>query len=91
MEGLKRITPEEAKDYVRLDIYNPNVCKLATAFTLTPSMEYNPAATQDTPSTTEDVTYYTTQSELDRHPLEILLEEWSDSRQREIGENNALK
>jgi hypothetical protein len=54
-------------------------------------MEYNPATTQDTPSTTEDVTYYTTQSELDRHPLEILLEEWNDSRQREIGENNALK
>ena len=72
MEELKRITPGEAKNYVGLDIYDPNVCKLATHFTLTPSSIPNPDG-----SGFEDVTYYTTQEQLDRHPLEIMLDEWN--------------
>lgn len=80
MEELKRITPGEAKIYVELDIYDPNVCKLATHFTLTPSSIPNPDG-----SDFEDVTYYTTQEELDRHPLEIMLDEWNTHTIKDSG------
>ena len=75
MERLKRITPEEAKSYIELDIYDNNVCNLAVAYTLTPSSNHTPASLYG--SLWEDVTYYTTPDELERHPLEIMLDEWN--------------
>ena len=72
MENLKRILPGEAENYVMLNIYDPNVCTRAVAFTLTPSSIPNPAG-----SSWEDVTYYGNPDySIDAHPLEVMLNEW---------------
>ena len=84
MEGLKRITPEEVGNYVMLNIYDPNVCTRAVAFMLLPSSNTNPASLYNSPW--EDVTYYgNPDSSLERHPLEVMLDEWTTSKPNDPG------
>jgi hypothetical protein len=81
MEGLKRITPGEAENYIPLNIYDPNVCTRAVAFILLPSPIPNPGG-----SPWEDVTYYANPDySIDRYPLEIMLEEWRMLSNRDPG------
>ena len=81
MEGLKRITPEEVGNYVMLNIYDLNVCTRAVAFMLLPSSIPNPGG-----SPWEDVTYYANPDySIERHPLEIMLDEWNTSKLNDPG------
>ena len=84
MEGLKRISPEEAKNYREIDIYDPYVCKKAVAFTLTPSSKQHPASLYDNPW--EDVTYYMDLNDNNEYPLMQLLDEWN-TRDKEDNQN----
>lgn len=84
MEGLKRISPEEAKNYREIDIYDPYVCKKAVAFTLTPSSKQYPASLHNTPW--EDVTYYMDLNDNNEYPLMQLLDEWN-TRPKEDNQN----
>ena len=84
MEGLKRISPEEAKNYREIDIYDPYVCKKAVAFTLTPSSKQYPASLYDNPW--EDVTYYMDLNDNNEYPLMQLLDEWN-TRDKEDNQN----
>ena len=84
MEQLKRITPGEAENYVMLNIYDPNVCNRAVAFTLLPSPIPNPA--NPASSAWEDVTYYANPDySIDAHPLEVMLNEWRILSNRDPG------
>lgn len=75
MKGLKRISPEEGKNLKQLNIYDPNVCKKATHFSLSLDSKQHPAALYGTPW--EEVTYYTDKDDLDAFPLMQLLDEWN--------------
>lgn len=88
MEELKRITPGEAKIYRELSIYDENVCKLATHFTLTPSPIHNPASPAS--SAWEEVTYYTSIGEDSQYPLLELLKEWNQQSTRDDKDNGNL-
>lgn len=70
---LKRITPEQALLLTPLMSGDPQICRKATAFTLTPSEGERWAGW-------EDVTYYTDGStpEYNVHPLEVMYQEWKD-------------
>lgn len=70
---LRRITPDEARMLTPLMSGDPQICRKATAFTLTPSLEPRWEGW-------EDVTYYTDGSEPDYniHPLEAMYKEWKD-------------
>lgn len=85
MEELKRITPGEAKIYRELSIYDENVCKQATHFTLTLSPIPNPDG-----SAWEEVTYYTSIGEDSQYPLLELLKEWNQQNTREDKDNGNL-
>ena len=85
MEGLKRITPEEAKIYRELSIYDENVCTKATHFTLTPSPIPNPGG-----SAWEEVTYYTSIGEDSEYPLLELLKEWNQQNTHNNKDNENL-
>lgn len=75
MNKIKRISPEEAKNYRELSIYDPNVCKKAVAFALTPPSKQYPASLHNTPW--EEVTYYgNLDDEYYDFPLMHLLNEW---------------
>jgi hypothetical protein len=82
MEKLKRITPGEAKNYRELDIYDPNVCKKAVAYTLTPASKSYPAALCNTPW--EEVTYYgNLDDDYSAFPLFQLLNEWNTPKNKD--------
>ena len=68
---MKRITEEEALNYMPLVPGDPLLCHKAHAFTLTPD--------PDDPRW-ENVTYYTDDSKplYLLHPLEIMYKEWDD-------------
>jgi len=70
---FKRITPDEARNYTPLISGDPDLCKKAVAYTLTPSSEPGYEGW-------EDVTYYTDDSipSFDMHPLEIFLNQYND-------------
>lgn len=69
--ALRRITPDEAAMLTPLVPGDPQICRKATAFTLTPS-----SGTRWTGW--EDVTYYTDGStpNYSIHPLEVMYQEW---------------
>lgn len=85
MEELKRITPEEAKIYRELSIYDEKVCTQATHFTLTPSSIPNPGG-----SAWEEVTYYTSIGEDSQYPLLELLKEWNQQSIHDNKDNGNL-
>lgn len=66
-----RITPEEALNYTPLIHGDPQLCRKAVAFTLTPCQDPGWEGW-------EDVTYYTDGSVPDYriHPLEHMYKEW---------------
>ena len=70
---LRRITPDEALMLTPLISGDPQICRKATAFTLTPSSGPRWEGW-------EDVTYYTDGSTPDYniHPLETMYKEWKD-------------
>lgn len=70
-EFFRRITPDEAQNYRRLISGDPDLCKKAVAYTLTPCLEPGYEGW-------EDVTYYTDDSiPLSAlHPLEIFLKDY---------------
>lgn len=70
---LRRITPEQARILTPLMSGDPQLCRKATAFTLTPSSGPRWEGW-------EDVTYYTDGSAPDYtvHPLEVMYKEWKD-------------
>ena len=70
---LKRINPEQALLLTPLLHGDPQICRKATAFTLTPSEGEKWKGW-------EDVTYYTDGSAPDYnvHPLEVMYQEWKD-------------
>ena len=68
---FKRITPEEAVNYTPLISGDPDLCKKAVAYTLTPCLDPGYEGW-------EDVTYYTDDSipSYALHPLEIFLKDY---------------
>lgn len=70
---LRRITSEEASLLTPLISGDPQICRKATAFTLTPSSGPRWEGW-------EDVTYYTDGSvaEYTVHPLEVMYQEWKN-------------
>lgn len=70
---LERITPDMARLLTPLMSGDPQVCRKATAFTLTPSSGSRWEGW-------EDVTYYTDGSvpTYSIHPLEAMHQEWKD-------------
>lgn len=70
-QDMKRITPEEALNYIPLISGDPNLCKKAVAFTLTPCLDKGWEGW-------ENVTYYTNDAtpQWQMHPLEAMYDEW---------------
>ena len=75
MQELKRVSPGEEKNLKQLSIYDPNVCKKATHFSLTPDSKQYPAALYG--ALWEEVIYFTDKDDLDAFPLMQLLDEWN--------------
>jgi hypothetical protein len=78
MESLKRISPEEAENYIELSIYDEKVCTKAIAFSLTDVEEgIYPASSYGT--AWQKVTYYGDESSMSNtslSPLEYMYKEW---------------
>lgn len=84
MKQIKRITPGEAESYRELDIYDPNVCTKAVAFTLTSTSKPYPASLSGTPW--EEVTYYgNLDDDYTEFPLMQLLNEWKTPKEEDNG------
>lgn len=84
--AFTRITPEEALKYIELLPGDPDRCKKATAFTLTPVNEPGWEGW-------EEVRYYTDGSVPDYkvHPLEAMYRVWdSEDLERDRGDERDL-